>query len=76
MTPSDAPAPGVAPGISRLFVTVGTDYHRFDRMVWWLDEWLAGDPKVGHVKELRVEYTLDGVRRLARVTEGQLLRLP
>jgi len=35
-----------APGIERLFVTVGTDYHRFDRMVWWLDEWLATGPKV------------------------------
>ena len=35
-----------APGIERLFVTVGTDYHRFDRMVWWLDEWLATEPLV------------------------------
>ena len=36
-------------GIDRLFVTVGTDYHRFDRLVWWLDEWLAGDPAVDRV---------------------------
>ncbi len=36
-------------GIERLFVTVGTDYHRFDRMVWWLDEWLAENPKVDSV---------------------------
>jgi UDP-N-acetylglucosamine transferase subunit ALG13 len=49
VTTSDASTPDDAPGISRLFVTVGTDYHRFDRMVWWLDEWLAGEPKVGSV---------------------------
>lgn len=36
-------------GIDRLFVTVGTDYHRFDRLVWWLDEWLAGEPNVRQV---------------------------
>jgi len=36
-------------GIERLFVTVGTDYHRFDRMVWWLDEWLAAKPEVNSV---------------------------
>jgi len=34
------------PGIARLFVTVGTDYHRFDRMVRWLDEWLSQGPTV------------------------------
>lgn len=43
-TPIDA-----ATGIDRLFVTVGTDYHRFDRLVWWLDEWLAGGPDVNRV---------------------------
>ncbi len=37
------------PGIERLFVIVGTDYHRFDRLVWWIDEWLEGDPGVGSV---------------------------
>ena len=36
-------------GIDRLFVTVGTDYHRFDRIIWWLDEWLATDPPVNSV---------------------------
>ncbi len=36
-------------GIDRLFVSVGTDYHRFDRLVWWLDEWLAHEPDVGTV---------------------------
>ncbi len=33
-------------GIDRLFVTVGTDFHRFDRLIEWLDEWLAGKPNV------------------------------
>lgn len=36
-------------GIDRLFVSVGTDYHRFDRIIWWLDEWLATKPPVGSV---------------------------
>lgn len=45
---SDTPVDAVT-GIDRLFVTVGTDYHRFDRLVWWVDEWLAGGPNVGHV---------------------------
>ena len=36
-------------GIERLFVSVGTDYHRFDRIVWWLDEWLSPGRDVGHV---------------------------
>ncbi len=40
---------GPAKGLDRLFVTVGTDYHRFDRLVWWLDEWLAGEPAVQKV---------------------------
>ncbi len=38
-----------APGIDRLFVSVGTDYHRFDRLIWWLDEWMSVDRNVGHV---------------------------
>ena len=37
---------------------------------------LQGDPKVGHVKSLRVEYSLGGTRRLKRVSEGQTLRIP
>ncbi|MGI9608643.1 MAG: glycosyltransferase [Acidimicrobiales bacterium] len=36
-------------GIERLFLTVGTDYHRFDRVIEWLDEWLETDPPVGPV---------------------------
>ena len=42
---SDSPLSESA-GIERLFVSVGTDYHRFDRMVWWLDEWFATSPDV------------------------------
>ncbi len=42
---SDSPL-SESSGIERLFVTVGTDYHRFDRMVWWLDEWFATKPEV------------------------------
>lgn len=37
---------------------------------------LAGDPTPGAVKELRVEYTLDGVTKLAAVPENQELKLP
>lgn len=50
MTPRTAyEAPLPARGIDRLFVSVGTDYHRFDRLILWLDEWLATGPDVGHV---------------------------
>jgi UDP-N-acetylglucosamine transferase subunit ALG13 len=28
-----------------LLVTVGTDHHRFDRLVRWVDAWLAGQPR-------------------------------
>jgi UDP-N-acetylglucosamine transferase subunit ALG13 len=28
----------------RVFVTVGTDHHPFDRLIEWVDEWLAADP--------------------------------
>ena len=38
----------VESGIDRLFVSVGTDYHRFDRLVWWLDEWMSAGQNVGH----------------------------
>ena len=46
---SGQPRPHGKLGIERLFVTVGTDYHRFDRLIWWLDDWLATDPLVGEV---------------------------
>ncbi len=48
MSESAKVLPESSSGIGRLFVTVGTDYHRFDRLIWWLDEWLAGEPDVGH----------------------------
>lgn len=38
--PSDRP---------RVVVSVGTDHHRFDRMVTWIDEWCAAHPEVATV---------------------------
>lgn len=29
-----------------VFVTVGTDHHRFDRLMDWMEEWLAAGPSV------------------------------
>ncbi len=46
------------------------------RLVVRASNGLAGDPNVGVVKTLRVEYSVDGVRRLAEVREGAVLRLP
>jgi UDP-N-acetylglucosamine transferase subunit ALG13 len=31
--------------LRELFVTVGTDHHPFDRLVGWVDAWLAGHPE-------------------------------
>lgn len=31
----------------RVVVTVGTDHHRFDRLVTWADHWAAANPDVG-----------------------------
>ena len=42
-------SPAKSRGIEQLFVSVGTDYHRFDRLMGWLDEWFANDPPVGSV---------------------------
>ncbi len=38
---------------SLLFVTVGTDHHRFDRLITWVDEWLRALPpdRVGCVMQ-------------------------
>jgi UDP-N-acetylglucosamine transferase subunit ALG13 len=33
-----------------VFVTVGTDYHRFDRLIEWIDEWVDQDPPRGRVR--------------------------
>lgn len=41
--PAPAAAPGAAPDI---LVIVGTDHHRFGRVVTWTDEWLAAHPGV------------------------------
>ncbi|MCU1371510.1 MAG: glycosyl transferase [Ilumatobacteraceae bacterium] len=30
--------------MSRILVTVGTDHHRFDRLIGWVDRWAAAHP--------------------------------
>jgi len=35
----------------RVFVTVGTDHHPFDRMAAWIEPWLARRPDVGCVAQ-------------------------
>jgi UDP-N-acetylglucosamine transferase subunit ALG13 len=30
--------------VSRVLVTVGTDHHRFDRLIGWVDRWAADHP--------------------------------
>ena len=32
---------------ARVLVTVGTDHHRFDRLIGWIDGWAADHPDVG-----------------------------
>ena len=34
------------PGPCRVLLTVGTDHHRFDRLVGWVDRWAAAHPEV------------------------------
>lgn len=68
-----------APGIDRLFVSVGTDFHRFDRLIWWLDEWLATGPAVGHVvvqrgtsaDSNRADSSIDYIQRSLLIEEFQ-----
>ncbi len=43
MTAPGASMPDAAPGL-RVVVTVGTDHHRFDRLVSWADRWAAANP--------------------------------
>jgi UDP-N-acetylglucosamine transferase subunit ALG13 len=31
--------------VSRVLVTVGTDHHRFDRLIGWVDRWAAAHPE-------------------------------
>ena len=47
MTPC-APPPDRDPtaGPARVVLTVGTDHHRFDRLVGWVDAWAAAHPDV------------------------------
>ena len=35
------------PTPARVVVTVGTDHHRFDRLIGWIDHWAAAHPDVG-----------------------------
>ncbi|MFM7537816.1 MAG: glycosyltransferase [Acidimicrobiales bacterium] len=37
------PLPPLSPGL--VFVTVGTDHHRFDRLIDWVDAWAAHNPE-------------------------------
>jgi UDP-N-acetylglucosamine transferase subunit ALG13 len=48
-----------------VLVVVGTDFHRFDRLVGWIDDWLQ--PRRGTVRCL-VQY---GTSAAPRVAEGQ-----
>ena len=32
--------------MTRVLVTVGTDHHRFDRLIGWVDRWAAAHPEV------------------------------
>lgn len=47
LAPREVPEQGV--GIERLFVSVGTDFHKFDRLMSWLDEWMSQGPDVHDV---------------------------
>lgn len=46
MTDRSTPAADVARSGPRVVVTVGTDHHRFDRLVSWADHWAAANPGV------------------------------
>lgn len=35
----------IEPGKPLVFVTVGTDHHRFDRLIGWIEQWLAVDDR-------------------------------
>lgn len=65
-------------GIERMFVTVGTDYHRFDRLMDWVDEWFAGAPQVasttvqrGTSKEPTSVESVDYLQRTGLIEEFQ-----
>jgi UDP-N-acetylglucosamine transferase subunit ALG13 len=46
--PDDQPATGAPPAgdAPRVVVSLGTDHHRFDRLVAWIDAWTAEHPDV------------------------------
>lgn len=46
-------ADGLAPATLRVVVTVGTDHHPFDRLIGWVNDWLAGHP--GHAESFFVQ---------------------
>jgi UDP-N-acetylglucosamine transferase subunit ALG13 len=58
---------GVAP--KRILVTVGTDYHPFDRLVTWADRWAGTNPSA----EVVVQY---GKSHAPRVAEGHAFLSP
>lgn len=53
----------------RVLVTVGTDYHPFDRLVNWADRWAAANPSA----EVVVQY---GTSRAPSVAEGHAFLSP
>ena len=46
-TPKTRPRPTV--DSRRILVTVGTDHHRFDRLIEWFDEWVANQQVADHI---------------------------
>lgn len=48
--PADTTTAPPRPVASRcVFVTVGTDHHRFDRLVEWFDDWVDGQQVADHI---------------------------
>lgn len=45
VTTETAGAGSPLPGTLRVVVTVGTDHHQFDRLINWVNDWLAGHPE-------------------------------
>jgi UDP-N-acetylglucosamine transferase subunit ALG13 len=50
---ADVAADGVLPATLRVVVTVGTDHHPFDRLIGWVNDWLADHP--GHAETFFVQ---------------------
>lgn len=49
----DVAAAGLLPATLRVVVTVGTDHHPFDRLIDWVNDWLAEHP--GHAETFFVQ---------------------